>query len=142
MQTAELMESETLNVNRENVIRLPDGLLGFEQVKNYVLLTQPKQEPFMWLRMLDQEKKAFLVVSPFLVMPDYQPDISNEDVEYLGLTLPTDALVVTIVTLRPNGPATINLKGPIVINRNTLIGKQVVPNNASKYQVNFPLPVA
>lgn len=142
MNTAELMEPEKINVKQENVVRLPYGLLGFEAVKNYVLLSHPHEEPFMWLRMLDQSNKAFLVVSPFLVMPDYQPDIPDEDAAYLGLTAPADALVLNIVTTRGKSGATVNLKGPIVINRRTFIGKQVIPNNAAKYQLNHPLPVA
>jgi flagellar assembly factor FliW len=35
----------------------------------------------------------------------------------------------------------VNLKGPIIINRNTHIGKQVVIANASDYSVQHPLPV-
>ena len=142
MKTAELIEPEIQTVSGENVIEFPDGLLGFEQVKKYVLLSQPKEEPFMWLRMIDNLNKRFLVISPFLVTPDYRPDISNEDVRFLGLTCPEDALVVNIVTLRPKQPPMVNLKGPIVINRNTLIGKQVIPNNANQYDVNHPLPVS
>jgi flagellar assembly factor FliW len=33
----------------------------------------------------------------------------------------------------------VNLKGPIVINRRTLIGKQVIINNAAQYSLNHPL---
>ena len=47
-----------------DVVRLPFGLLGFEHVKNYVLLTNPREEPFMWLQMLEDAKHAFLVVPP------------------------------------------------------------------------------
>ena len=142
MNTAELVEPEKQQVNGENVVQLPFGLMGFEQVKNYVLLSRPEEEPFMWLQMLDKANQAFLVVSPFLVLPDYQPDIPTQDAEFLGLGSPADALVVNIVTLRGNGQATVNLKGPIVINRNTLVGKQVIPNNATQYALRHPLPVS
>jgi flagellar assembly factor FliW len=142
MKTAELIEPEIQTVSGENVIEFPDGLLGFEHVKKYVLLAQPQEAPFMWLRMIENADKRFLVVSPFQIMPDYQPDISSEDVRFLGLTGPDDALVVNIVTIRPNRPATVNLKGPIVINRHTLVAKQVIPNNAAKFNVNHPLPVS
>jgi flagellar assembly factor FliW len=142
MKTAEMIEPEIQTISGENVIQIPDGLLGFEHVKKYVLLAQPQEAPFMWLRMIENANKRFIVVSPFQIVPDYQPDISNEDVRFLGINSPDDALVVNIVTLRPNRPPTVNLKGPIVINRHTLIAKQVIPNNASKFDVNFPLPVS
>jgi flagellar assembly factor FliW len=142
MKTAEMIEPEIHTISGENVIQMPDGLLGFEHVKKYVLLAQPQEAPFMWLRMIENANKRFIVVSPFQIVPDYQPDISSEDVRFLGINSPDDALVVNIVTLRPNRPPTVNLKGPIVINRHTLIAKQVIPNNASKFDVNHPLPVS
>ena len=142
MKTLELMEPERRIVNREDVIELPYGLLGFERVKDYVLIARPHEQPFMWFQMVADSNQAFLVVPPSLVAPDYQPDLSNDDVEFLGLTCPEDALLLNIVTLRGGGPATVNLKGPIVINRQTLIGKQVIPNNAAKYSLRHPLPVA
>jgi flagellar assembly factor FliW len=142
MKTAELMEIETRPMTGGETIVLPYGLLGFEQVKNYVLLAKPEEEPFMWLQMLDGGKQAFLVVSPFLVSTDYQPDISDDDVEFLGLTEPADALLLNIVTLLGNGQATVNLKGPVVVNRHTLVGKQVIPNNAARYNLRHPVPVS
>jgi flagellar assembly factor FliW len=68
------------------------------------------------------------------------PDLSPEDVKFLALESPDDALLLNIVTLRPRGRATVNLKGPVVINRFTLVGKQVVLANAADYSVQHPLP--
>ncbi|HUD49601.1 MAG TPA: flagellar assembly protein FliW [Candidatus Baltobacteraceae bacterium] len=141
MNTLELIEPETRALNGKNIIRFPYGLLGFERVKNYVLLSRRHEEPFSWLQMLDEARHAFLVVSPFLVLGEYEPRITEEDVKFLELTVPTDALLVNIVTLRGNGRATINLKGPVVINRLTMVGKQIIPDNATQYSLNHPLPV-
>ncbi|HEY1174267.1 MAG TPA: flagellar assembly protein FliW [Verrucomicrobiae bacterium] len=134
--TLEMMEAE-----RENIVQLPLGLLGFETIKEYVLLTEPGQEPFRWLQVLNDPSLAFLVVPPFDVLPDYAPQISPEDARFLGLVKPSDALLYNIVTLRNTG-ATVNLKGPIVINRYTLRGKQVVIANAANYSLQHPLPAA
>lgn len=143
MKTEEVLEPQkTVATNGQTLIKLPYGLLGFERAKNYALLANPHEEPFLWLQMLDNGRKAFLVVSPFLVMPEYLPDIPADDVEFLGLADPSDALVYNICTLRGPGKATINLKGPIVINRHTLIGKQVIPNNAAQYGLCHTLPVS
>jgi flagellar assembly factor FliW len=138
----ELPETETTAENKLDVIQLPLGLLGFEPIKNYALLAKPGEEPFMWFQMLDGAKQSFLVLSSAFVLPDYQPDISNDDVEFLGLNDPDDALLLNIVTIHANGQATVNLKGPIVINRHTLIGKQVIPNNAAEYTLQHPLAVS
>ncbi len=142
MNTAALSEPHAHGLCDQMIIQLPYGLLGFEQVKNYVLKANPQEEPFMWLRMVGSGRKAFLIVSPFLIMPEYQPDIPAEDVEELELAEPADAMLFNICTLRGPGRATINLKGPLVINRHTMIGKQVIPNNAAQYALTHPLPVA
>ena len=139
MITAELTETETHCTEGRDIIRLPFGLLGFEHVKQYILLANPAEEPFLWLQMLDDAKRAFLVVPPERLLADYQPDISDDEVEFLGLADPADAFLLNIVTLCGNGQATVNLKGPVVINRRTLIGKQVIPNNAAQYSLRHPL---
>lgn len=140
MNSAELETDTTFAVGSETVIHLPSGLLGFEQVKRYVLSSVPGEEPFYWFRDQNDPSLAFLVVSPFEVYPGYEPDIPTEDVRYLGLETPEDALLLNIVTLRPRGRSTVNLKGPLVINRLSLIGKQVVLANATDYSVQHPLP--
>lgn len=122
------------------MIHLPAGLLGFEKNKKYLLKSNPEEEPFHWFQVVDDPAITFLVVSPFEVLPDYQPDISAEDARILQLETPEDAFLLNIVTLRPNGRSTINLKGPIVVNRFSLIGKQVILTNAAEYSVQHPLP--
>jgi flagellar assembly factor FliW len=104
------------------------------------MLSSPNEYPFLWLQVLEDPNLAFLVISPFEVVPDYQPDIPNEDVQFLGLKQASDALIYNIVTLKRPGPATVNLKGPVVLNRNTLIGKQVVIANAADYALQHSLP--
>jgi len=144
MKTVELDEPQRLPVKKENVISLPLGLLGFEQVKKYVLLITPEEEPFLWLQMLDNQSQGFVVINPSAVAPDYAPDIPQADIEFLGIQSPAEALVLNIVTVR-NGQATVNLKGPIVINRNTLVGKQCIPTNVAEFALQHPvnsLPVA
>jgi flagellar assembly factor FliW len=51
-------------------------------------------------------------------------------------------LIYAVVTLRGPGRATANLKGPIVVNRSTGVGKQVVLLNAAQYPLQYVLPSA
>ena len=122
-------------------VRLPLGLLGFEAMKDYSLVTKPGEEPFYWLRVRENPGLAFVVLDPFLVAPDYHPDIPQPDVEFLGLTSPGDALLYSIVTLHSPVRATLNLKGPLVLNCRTWVGKQVIISNAADYSVQHPLPL-
>lgn len=140
MTTTATNECERVQVTPDSIIELPLGLLGFEGIKKYVLLSNPGEEPFLWLQMMEAPNHSFLVVPPSAVNPEYRPELSEDDVRFLGLAEPDDALVVNIVTIRVQGKSTVNLKGPLVVNRRTRIGKQVIPLNAGRYPLQHPLP--
>ena len=141
MNVADTIELAPVTVRSENVVHLPLGLLGFEAIKRYVLLEPPHEAPFCWLQVLDDPNLAFLLLPPREFLPDYQPDVAAEDTAFLELTAPTDALLFNIVTLRAKNRATANLKAPIVVNRSTLTGKQVILTNAADYSLHHPVAV-
>jgi flagellar assembly factor FliW len=141
MKSLTLTDTEAPAVVTASEVRLPMGLLGFEHLKKYQLVANPEEEPFCWLQVKGEAALAFVVINPFLIAPDYRPDLPQSDVDFLGIEDPNDAALFNVVTLHQGGRATVNLKGPIVINRHTLIGKQVVVANASEYAVQHPLPV-
>ncbi len=148
MNTCDTIESvqaggyRAVPVKNENIVHLPLGLLGFESIKSYALLENQSESPFRWMQVIDNPNLAFLVLPALEVFPEYEPDVPPEDVKFLELNHPDDALVFNIVTLQAKGSATVNLKGPIVLNRFTLKGKQVVLANASRYSIQHPLPLS
>jgi flagellar assembly factor FliW len=115
-----------IEVDERQRISFPQGLLGFELLKEYVLLDAERQ-PFYWLQSLDVEQVAFILINPFLFRPDYELDIDDEDLRDIGLSGPEKALIFAVVTIPPGGePMTANLQGPLVINRDIRMGKQAV----------------
>ncbi|HEX4343228.1 MAG TPA: flagellar assembly protein FliW [Verrucomicrobiae bacterium] len=142
MNCVDIIDMETPATSKTNEVRIPTGLLGFENIKDYVLLANPAEQPFAWLQVKDNAALAFIVVDPFIAVPDYKPNIPQLDLEFIGVTNPDDAMLLNIVTLHGASRATMNLKGPIVINRHTHVGKQIVIANAAEYSVQHPLPVA
>ena len=120
---------------------MPMGLLGFEGIKEYLLVANTAEEPFLWLQVPNDANRAFLVIAPLPRLPAYKPEISPEDVAFLGLDNAADAALLSVVTVQGPNQATLNLKGPIVLNRRTLVAKQVIPANAAEFSVQHPLPV-
>ncbi len=141
MKCAEMIEVEPPAVLRQDLVRMPNGMLGFEAIKEYLLVSNPEEQPFAWLRVQDNTSLAFVVIDPFVALADYQPDIPQADVEFLKLTSPDDALLLGVVTIHNEQRATVNLKGPIVVNRHTHVAKQVIIANAAAYSVTHPLPL-
>jgi flagellar assembly factor FliW len=116
----------TVDVDERQKIMFPAGLFGFEPLKHYVML-DAEQQPFFWLQSTESAAVAFIMVSPFLFMPDYELNIIDDDLADIGLSSPEKALVFSIVTIPVDGGAmTANLQGPIVINRDTRMGKQII----------------
>lgn len=141
MSSSEISVLDNLPARREQLIDLPSGLLGFEAIKRFVLISNPDEAPFSWLQGVGPDAFSFLVIPGALALPGYQPELSDEDTAFLRLTSPDEAFVLNIVTLRSPGTATVNLKGPIVVNKTDWRGKQVVLVNAAAYGLQHNLPV-
>lgn len=109
-------------------IRFPGGLPGFAGRERFVLQQWGDEaSPFSLLRSVEDDELSFVVVPPSLFFPDYEPDVSDEVVESVGIAGPDDAMVLVIVTVRqPVQDSTANLLGPLVINVHDLRGVQAV----------------
>ena len=140
MKTMEQRAPQGLRQKNEISVSMPAGLLGFEAFKRYCLIRVPEEEPLMWFEMADRVNHGFLVVSVEEILPNYRPLVSQQDLDFLGIGKPADMLLLCVVTLR-DGVAFANLKGPIVINRRTMVGKQCVPGNVLDLSVEHPVPV-
>jgi len=120
----------------------PQGLVGLPDAKVATLQKLPGQEPFMWLTFEDlAEPINFLVIEPNGLINNYSPELFDQDADELEITASGDAFVLNIVTLRDTVPASasVNLTGPIIINRRTLQAKQVVISNYMGYRTPYIL---
>ena len=68
-----------IEIKETEIIKFPEGLLGFNHLHEYVLLKDPKQEPFLWLQSLEDPNLAFVVVSPFLFFPGYEINVKAHE---------------------------------------------------------------
>lgn len=124
-----------------NEIVLPNGIIGFSQYQRAELLYMRDHLPFLWMRLRGPDTIHFIVMEPGNLIADYEPEIFDEDAEQLGISDPSQALVINIVTLRQQTPieATVNLVGPVIVNRRTRIGRQLVISNYSRYSAHHAL---
>lgn len=115
-----------IDVDERQVLQFPDGLLGFEKFKDYILLDAP-QKPFFYLQSMDVSELAFILIDPFLFRPDYSVDADDALLSNVGIEKPEDALVLSIVTIPSDGtPITANLMGPLIVDRKSRRGVQAV----------------
>ena len=123
---------------------LPQGLFGFSEIRSMELFYDHEELPFMWLREEEKNGLAFIVVEPGGIIPDYAVEISDTDVEILGITGSDDTMILNIVTLpsEQSSKISVNLVGPVIVNRNSLKAKQCIINNHEKYSARFLLDLS
>ena len=115
-----------IEVDEKQKIFFPQGLFGFEEYKNYVLL-DAEQEPFFWLQSLEEQEIAFILINPFIFRTDYELSVNNEDLAEVGIKTPESALIFAIITIpQDGGSMTANLQGPLVINKENATGMQAI----------------
>ena len=125
-----------------NEIILPQGIVGFGDYRRAELLYSEDRLPFLWMRVHGPDILHFVVMEPSAdVLPGYEPELFDEDACQLDLRDASDALLLNIVTMRGQKPvvATINLIGPIIVNRRTRVARQRIIANHARYSAQHPL---
>ncbi|OHB41622.1 MAG: hypothetical protein A2069_02845 [Planctomycetes bacterium GWB2_41_19] len=116
-----------LSIEKENIITFEQGLLGFEELKQFAIIAVEECLPFEWLVSLEDPMVAFPILNPTFFFSDYKPSLSKDDLVLLDIKKEKDVEMFCIVTLgKKPEDVTLNLKGPILINMKNKIGKQVV----------------
>ncbi|NLC45124.1 MAG: flagellar assembly protein FliW [Clostridiales bacterium] len=118
----------TIEIDEKEIIFFPEGVPGFEDVKKFVIISDPDDvSHFKWLQGVDNTDLAFVIINPKVIKPDYVVDIEDDEVEVLDIQDVNQVLVYCIVVV-PEDISKIraNLKAPVIINKANMRGKQVV----------------
>jgi flagellar assembly factor FliW len=129
----------TIDVKEEQVLTLVEGMLGFSECNRYVLMDDEIGEPFMWMQSLDIPSLAFVVIDPAIILPSYHFSVKKEQIKALETNNVEDLQVYVIVTMAANIlDVTVNLQGPLVVNKKKRIGQQIVLNDPN-FSTRHPL---
>lgn len=121
---------EEIEINEEQIITFSQGLPGFHDQKEFVLLDLPDNPLFQVLQSITEEYVAFIVVNPYYFRKDYEFDLDDSLIELLQIESEKDVAVFSILSLKdPFETSTMNLQAPIIINVNKKLGKQYITNH-------------
>lgn len=131
---------DALLAGQELEFSFPDGLLGFASHQRFGLKRyQPpdgSESPFFLLESRE-DQVCFPLISPYLLLPEYDLAPSAEVLAKLGCGSSSELTVLAIVTLRERmGETTANLQGPLLLNPLSCLGLQLVVEG---YPVRYPL---
>ncbi len=130
--------AETVTVAPSDVYEFRPGLAGFERLNRYAFIPE-NDSPVEWLQSLEDPEVAFATIEPFVFYPEYAFELADRDCEDLGLRSPQTAMVRCLLTLSPVvEQITANLLAPVVLNRETRKGRQIVLPD-SNLSMRFPI---
>jgi flagellar assembly factor FliW len=118
------------------IIEFPAGIPGFETCRRFVLLAPAELAPLSCLQTLDPPEASFLTVDPRLLDPQY--DLTLREFERVRIGAADEPLLWLAIVTIAGGGATANMRAPIVVNPQRMLGCQFIRDDHD-YPVHFPL---
>jgi len=127
----------TVEILPEDILLFARGLIGFESHRHWVLLADGSSSGVAWLQSLTDPCVALPMVSPRRYVPGYRVLIARNQLTPLELAVLDEAFVLVPLGRNEAG-LTLNLRGPVVINLNRRIGRQLVTSDEQPLQLALP----
>lgn len=126
-----------IKYSEDEIITFTQGLPGFEDKIEFILLKSGDDEPFYWLISINDPELTFLTTNPWNFVSDYQFDLPEQDKKKLKIRNMKDILILNIIVLPEDiKEMSINLRAPIVVNINQNLGKQIILPE-EKYPIRY-----
>ncbi|MFW6273327.1 MAG: flagellar assembly protein FliW [Halanaerobium sp.] len=131
-----------IEVDKDNVIFFENGLPGFEDFKNFVIIPLAEDSPFIIIQSLKEIDVAFTAVEPGNFIEDYSFEISDRVETELKISSIENLMVLNIITFKEKiEESTVNLSAPLIINLKHNLGRQVIldePHFQLRYKLFAP----
>lgn len=131
-----------IEIEDEKVIAFENGIIGFPDMKHFVLIHDAEKGTNAGIRFLQSVEEpgfAMPVMDPLVVKPDYDPEVDDELLKAAGHITPDNILVLVTVTVPKDiKKMSVNLQGPIVINVEEHKACQIIVENGD-YPVKFSI---
>ena len=132
-----------MELTEEERIYFPEPLPGFEALFNYAIIQfYSDSDSLLCLQSLDDPDLALVLINPLYVMEKYSPALSAEDMAALQAGGDTPLAYYAIAVIHDNWKdSTINLKCPVIVNPDKMLGRQIITDDNS-YSMRHPIDCA
>lgn len=127
--------------NPEQVLHFPQGLVGFEDLRDFIVMPNQKQGPLFWIQSVEDPEVAFVLTDPTNFFLDYRVVPEKAEQQKLAMNEGDDCFVLSVVTVHPDRQITLNLAAPVLFAPATNRAMQVILEK-THYQTRTPLPTA
>ncbi len=124
-----------MEIPENKIITMKRPILGFEHLETFCLIERDDVQPFLWLHSTEDPAVAFIVMNPAVFFPDYRIVVNPKEIAELKIKR-LEAVETYVIVTVPDDPSqmTANLQGPVLINTDNCLAKQLVLVN-SDYRV-------
>jgi len=123
----------------ENVLLFPEGLIGFEGLRHFVVMPNEKKGPLFWIQSVDDPAVAFVLTNPTDFYFDYKVAPDERECGKLGIGKEDECFVLSVVTVPPDRNVTLNLAAPILFAPKNNRALQVILEGTN-FSSRTPLP--
>jgi flagellar assembly factor FliW len=123
----------------KKTLSFPDGLIGFDDLHEFVVIPCGKEGPLFWIQSVDDAQVAFVLTDPTNFFLDYKVVPERNECAKLGIDNPDECHSLSVVTVHQDKKITLNLQAPILYAPEKCRGLQVILEK-TKYESRTPLP--
>jgi flagellar assembly factor FliW len=115
----------------DSIVEFPNGLPGFEERRQFLVVTFPHTEPLVFLQSLEDAGLCFVTLPVLSIDRQYHLEMNEDDLKSVGLAarrqprIGADVACLAVLTLQRSG-TTANLLAPVVINIRNLKAVQAI----------------
>lgn len=124
-----------IDYEEDELLYFEEGLYGFDELHKYLPVPLEESDRIFILQNIEEPLISFVLMNPFMLISDYEPNPSKEDMIDLGNPKLEDISFYVICSLKADiKESTLNLKCPIAVNALTKNAKQLILEDG-KYQL-------
>lgn len=127
-KTIKTLHFGEIEVEPKHVFYFKDGMLGFDNLHEYVLISEESTVPFKWLISLDEPAIGFPLLSPWHIDLFYEPG--------LNYNIDTQVIFVVVTLEDDDGEMSANMKAPVIFDVDKQTGEQIILPS-EKYSTNY-----
>ena len=131
-----------IEIDENKIINMPKGMPGFPGRKRFIMFRHREDSPFYWYQCIEDRDLAFVIMSPFIIKPDYRIDVDYivSEMQWNESSDKENLEIYVIINIPRGAPEkmTANLIAPLVINTRNREAGQIILSD-SPYDHRYPV---
>ncbi|WP_342512995.1 flagellar assembly protein FliW [Sporosarcina sp. FSL K6-1522] len=128
-----------IEIKPDQTWSFPKGIPGFEDEKQFALLSIEGNDIFQVLQSTQTPTIALIVANPYTLIEDYSFDVDEPTINLLDINSEQDVFILSVISLKePFESSTINLQAPLIFQATTKKARQMILSD-TKFSLRHPI---